>query len=183
MVRAILAGQKTQTRRLLKPAPSGSFSPAGLLLTMRAPYGDAGSRLWVRENGWERPARDLREGADTWRPYYFDADGEDPAWLKEHGFRRRPSIHMPRRFCRLVLEVTDVRVEQLQMISEADARAEGMRDATLGPGQIHYVGGVVTAFSVLWNSLNAERAPWSSNPWVWVVSFRRLEAAALQRVA
>lgn len=183
MVRACRADLKTETRRILNPQPEGAFS---MLPAWHCPYGVPGDRLWVRENGWERPARsarDLREGADTWLPYYFDADEEDPAWFREHGFRRRPSIHMPRWACRLVLEVVGVRVEQLQQITEAGARAEGCRPATLGPGQIHWADGVVGDFRALWESLNAKRASWYTNPWVWVISFRRLEAAALQRAA
>src|SRR3990167_5889189 len=138
MVRAILEGRKTQTRRILKPVPVGLW--AGNLHThtlvgivngkhggeeppvdhcWTCPYGKPGDRLWMRENGWERPersARDMREGADTWKPYYFDASigAADHEQFKEWGFKRRPSIHMPRWASRITLEVTGVRVERLQ---------------------------------------------------------------------
>ena len=155
MVRALLDGSKTQTRRILK-VPSGadffSFDEAvdmeGIhhgpaawfvdqddlgLTPLFCPYGQPGDRLYVRENGWERPERTAKmmiEGADTWEPYYYDADGIDHhevADFKEWGFKRRPSIHMPRWASRITIEITDVRVEMLQDISGADARAEGCK--------------------------------------------------------
>ena len=133
MVRALLAGTKTQTRRpAIKSSRPGlvvpcDFDAAEGMLELEntangtrhwkpCPYGKPGDRLWVRENGWERPERTpkmLREGADTWAPYYYDADGILPGEaddFKRWGFKRRPSIHMPRAACRLVLEVAAVRV-------------------------------------------------------------------------
>jgi len=136
-----------------------------------SPYGVPGDRLWVRENGWERPERTpkmMREGAGTWKPYYFDADGETGEDLKAWGFKRRPSIHMPRKFCRLVLEVTGVRVERLHDINTGDCEDEGC--------------GHVMPFSAkqiyqqLWISLNGV-ASWNANPWVWVVEFRSIHAS------
>src|SRR3990167_10572319 len=149
MVRAILEGRKCQTRRVVKfpPAPMklgtwepttiggpGTYldkactKPAGPAVTVMwhtrngatvgCPYGHAGDRLWVRENGWQRIG-----ASGSFDPYYFDASMTEAeiAYLREHAFRfrRRPSIHMPRRFCRLVLEVTAVRVERLQEISRS----------------------------------------------------------------
>lgn len=93
---------------------------------------EVGDRLWVRENGWERPERtprQMREGADTWAPYYFDADGlswSDAEEFKAWGFKRRPSIHMPRWASRILLDVTEVRIERLQQIDAVDAIAEGI---------------------------------------------------------
>src|SRR5205085_1532348 len=104
----------------------------GLEHPYTCPYGQAGDRLWVRENGWERPERTpklMREGADTWEPFYYDADGiswQEAADFKAWGFKRRPSIHMPRAACRILLEVASVRVEPLLEISEQDALAEGI---------------------------------------------------------
>ncbi len=174
MVRAILAGTKTQTRRVVKMQDGEQiarlhFKPSA------CPYGAPGDRLWVRENGWQRPERTprmMREGADTWEPYYFDADidEQDHAEFKEWGFKRRPSIHMPRRFCRLVLEVTGVRVERLQAITEVDARAEGAEPLRAGQDAAGVLKTHRTGFVHLWQSINGT---WLENPWVWVVEFRR----------
>ena len=185
MVRAILAGAKTQTRRIVKDeadAIVGAFS--GM-----TPYGKVGDRLWVRETfasfqGSSVPVTPsaatyvvLRDGTQVYRS---DSAIIPPA--KEYadgafdGIKWRPSIHMPRWACRLVLEVTTVRVERLQAITEDDARDEGV-DVTAPTWtpehQIGWADGSCRdAFRWLWDSINGERAPWSSNPWVWVVSFR-----------
>ena len=180
MVRAILDGRKTMTRRIVKfplldrdigcELAGNEIGPKEA--RRLCPYGQPGDHLWVRENGWERPERTpkmMREGADTWEPYYFDADGlsaTDCDEFKEWGFKRRPSIHMPRKFCRLTLEVTGARVERLQDISERDALCEGARQC--GDSSRAYRLG----FTELWQSINAKRVPWASNPWVWVVEFR-----------
>lgn len=237
MVRAILAGKKTQTRRRVAP---GSFAGKWLAncetLGPRGdcafdtgikgareyvadpgnspPYGAPGDRLWVRENWAEVPRAVPHTGEDEpWR-----ADGKilvyqaDPEWEGARLFacsdgvlrwakpdRWRPSIHMPRWACRLVLEVTAVRVERLQDISEQDAQAEGIPvdiadQALCAPNYLqpgtwfqdwtdeeeHYAPSDEIArasFRSLWESINGKRAPWASNPWVWVVSFKRIESA------
>lgn len=98
----------------------------------------------------------------------------------------RPSIYMPRWASRITLEVTEVRVERLQDISEEDAQAEGVERCDGFPLSLGYPAGeddgkcvlypsAVRAFSVLWDSLNHERAPWRSNPWVWVIRFKRVQ--------
>lgn len=191
MVRAILSGAKTQTRRAVKPQPKSTPKLGGFgrlwfdgSEDMVCPFGQPGDRLWVRE---------------TWMPgYYHEADHEDgpqvsvihrannaevtvaaPSYELAEQWERefsedgddappwRPSIHMPRWACRLVLEITDVRVERLQAISEADAEAEGTNPV---------VAKVPThrdAFRYLWGDTDGD---WKSNPWVWVVGFRPLEA-------
>lgn len=217
MVRALLDGRKTQTRRVIKPQPHNGRSPDevraelvrlgalgpdeslkdlmsaawnGGFIAAQCPYGAPSGRLWVRENGWERPDRTpkmMREGADTWAPYYYDADitAADHEQFKEWGFKRRPSIHMPRWACRLVLEITAIRVERLFDISEEDARAEGMMHV---PFRSRYKGESThgwardegqpvsttarRAFEDLWYSINGA---WL-DVWVWVVEFRRVEA-------
>lgn len=209
MVRALLAGTKTQTRRTVRGAdawPAGMTHAVlcdGAALAVTAdrsvwrpkipcPYGVPGDRLWVRENGWERPERTpkmMREGADTWAPYYYDADGindQEAEDFKAWGFKRRPSIHMPRKACRIVLEVTNVRVERLLAITRADAIAEGIEGQTPAGPWLNYLrdcpGGywfpegretaAIQSYCTLWESLNGSGS-WYLNPWVWVVEFRR----------
>lgn len=195
MVRALRTGTKTQTRRVVKGVDEcphgydavkhvdgGKITLAGGD-TVHCPYGERGDRLWVRENGWQRPERTpkmMREGADTWGPYYFDADGLTPAdheQFKAWGFKRRPSIHMPRKFCRLVLEVTGIRAERLQDIVEIDVRAEGCEVRafwTFGADAVERRRIAADVYRNLWDSLNAKGGlGWRTNPWVWVVEFKR----------
>lgn len=186
MVVATLEGRKTKTRRIVKPQPTrippfdGPTTseydvwpderscltwddlisrPAYYAGCGWCPCGGVGDRLWVRE---------------TWRHYIaenrtaYRADGEEDVtplltW--------RPSIHMPRWASRLSLTIADVAVERLQEISEADKRAEGFDEAYgYGPA----------AFADFWDQLHAKRGyPWSSNPWVWVTTFVRVESEAL----
>ena len=156
------------------------------------PYGKHGDFLWGRENGWERPHRTpatMREGADTWPPYIYDADGFEKDELKREGWKRRPSIHMPRWASRILLEVTEVRIERLQDISHGDALSEGVLNYTdwMTP---EYKEQCETAritgtepplgfsppqrFQHLWDSINGPSA-WDANPFVWVISFRRID--------
>lgn len=215
LVRSVLDGHKTQTRRLMTPQPVrcpeddiGQVYPAlvwdrpggpvrlhahSTAAAVWCPYGAPGDRLWVREawtclSGKARPGEPLAYRADT-------TDGErvrvDAPW--------RPSIHMPRWASRLTLEVTGVRVERLQDISEEDARAEGVVPDETERCRGGFGGGQHTsrvsrtevlscplcagtgyqpnayrdAFRALWNQINAERATWESNPWVWVITFTR----------
>ena len=191
MVRALLAGTKTQTRRVLRVQPHEDLAatvhydrPTGGAMWgsihgdhgVACPFGRSGDRLWVRENGWER-----RGASGTFEPYYYDATETESgqAYLREHAhrFRRRPSIHMPRWACRLVLEVTGVRVERLQGISFTDAKAEGFepRYDLTELEEVHR-DAARDWYMDLWDSLNAKRGySWSLNPWVWVVEFRRVE--------
>ncbi len=192
MVRALLDGSKTQTRRAVTPAPEmvtdktiapWQGDPVALqrLLTLNGKtcrYGQPGDRLYVRENGWQRPERTpkmMREGADTWAPYYYDADGlteQDVADFKAWGFKRRPSIHMPRVHSRILLEIVNVRVERLRDISEADCIAEG---ASGGHGSIPgytYNATPLEHYSYIWEQINGAGS-WALNPWVWVVEFKR----------
>lgn len=206
-------GTKTQTRRIVKPQPPEDFGKIlgpEMYAPVKAdkfgeeypgedvfgvysydgewgavfPYGQVGERIWVRENGWERPARTpkmLRDGADTWERFYFDAllDSGEAEELKGYGFKRRPSIHMPRWACRTVLEMTEVRVERLQDISDADALAEGVSvkpDAEIaarvaGPPET----GARMEYFALWESIHGAGS-WAQNPWVWVIAFRKVGA-------
>jgi hypothetical protein len=204
MVRALLDGSKTQTRRVVKLPhnnPLGQWEPtsiggenggrtaAGETVPLQGgiwhtrtgdslmcPHGQPGDRLWVRES--YRLRRESLNGApmdgvppnmfcDSTR--WFEADGAAPELFG----KLRPSIHMPRWASRITLEVTGVRVERLQDISEADAEAEGINflrqvpdaDETLTPREL---------YMCLWDGLKpAAGATWADNPWVWVVEFKR----------
>ena len=165
MVQAVLAGTKTQTRRVVKPQPEiyesrhGATSlrwRGGVLdtplniapyqLRQLCPHGAIGDRLWVRET-W---------ASDDSTTAYYRADGE----TYNAGLPWRPSIFMPRWASRLTLEITDVRVERVQDISRKDAKDEG----------------VLLNFHLLWDAINAERGySWDSNPWVWAISFQRVQ--------
>lgn len=146
MVKALLAGTKIQTRRVIKPGAD-----------IRCPYGCAGDRLWVRETWCRTEDGGIAFRADTWTVH----PGVDETW--------KPSIFMPRWACRLRLEITRVRMEKLQDISEADAIAEGLEPV-----------GVVSArdqYHILWDDLNAKRGfGWAMDPRVWVIEFRKVSA-------
>lgn len=189
MVRALLAGTKTQTRRAAKltagahvkePGGHRRWHPADPEATLACPYGQPGDLLWVRET-WHDASSSLHSCA------LYRADGIDLHWDKW-----TPSIHMPRWASRITLEITRVRIERLQGISEADAKAEGIERATDFPGWYRHplrgdspgladagkAGKCPTAFprlafQALWESINGP-ASWDANPWVWAIEFRRL---------
>jgi len=189
MVQALLAGRKSQTRRVLKPQPDTTSDPSGLgewgavnrydywrpAAEIR-PY-QVGDRLWVREafigpyayEVNEYPPRDWGNKA-----IWFPADGPVPEkHAGQFWHRARPSIHMPRWASRLTLTVTDMRVQRLQDISEADAIAEGC-DAVLAltikrPNGAH-PGNPRECYCDLWNSLHGPGA-WDRNDWVAAITF------------
>lgn len=196
MVRAILGGRKTQTRRVINPQPVEVVDGIPYRATYdsvakrnvgtkvhRSPYGHRGDLLWVRET-WDRRAFVKSKPDHVYRA--TARPGHTP--FGEKGWT--PAIHMNRFASRITLEVTGVRVERLQEISEADAKSEGIRTDTLPPSDddgrpacICYVAepddnhAYVTAksaFQKTWDNINAKRAPWSSNPWVWCVEFKRV---------
>lgn len=205
MVRAILDGSKTQTRRLVK------VDESTLVSQWRVQPGD---RIWVRET-WATIRDDcddcgrcpscrryrrvmVQDDCDDnprWVEYRADTGNKYPGdWPDDMGDdpdcgRWKPSIHMPRWASRLTLEVTDVRVERLQGIGVGEAKAEGVPPAC---SQCNGSSAVIPFgcescmdtgyerdpredFASLWDSLNAKRAPWSSNPWVVAYTFRRVE--------
>ncbi|MDP3219200.1 MAG: hypothetical protein Q8S73_34195 [Deltaproteobacteria bacterium] len=186
MVRALLNGTKSQTRRVVKQTLERlgdgdwyAFDHKGINYRVNArhttvaawahllqfcPYGQPGDRLWVRETWtqeWMRP----RQGAEV----FYRADGEvapefEP-WI--------PSIHMFRWASRILLEIVSVRVERLQDISEADALAEGVTVTPCKPSQAERMGR--HAFRSLWEDINGNTpAEWAANPWVWVVEFKQV---------
>lgn len=188
MVRAILEGRKSVTRRAMKPQPvlnergfwnwkahgwQGDCGPMRSALE-DCPYGAPGDRLWVREAWQADPPDDGTWAYTQWAGCATSTIDEIPRRFRapKHclyraswdGFelRWRPSIHMPRWASRLLLEVTEVRVQRLQDISEEDARAEGVESRA--------------AFCGLWDTLNGA-GEWRANPWVWAMSFRRVEVA------
>ncbi len=194
MVRAILEGRKTQTRRMMKPQPqpiptgpplpdvvytSGWFEGRSVpaYVFEHCPFGVPGDRLWVRET-WLHYGN-THQGYDSWCNVEYRADGLNIGvrWTSEGSIPRnplwgtnyvelpwRPSIHMPRWASRIMLEITGVRVERLQEITEEDAKAEG----------IDVLGSPIIAFGALWDALHAKRGyGWGVNPWVWVIEFRR----------
>lgn len=201
MVRALLDGRKTQTRRVVKPQPS-DYTPETVAPQrlqgqppkhprpyfdaynggphwcwwdeydrqgadwIKCPYGVPGDQLWVRETWCE---------ADTPSGYDYAARFTQDT----RGWGWRPSIHMPRKASRLTLTITDVRVERLQDISEADAIAEGVQRVGGGALRWENWSGVEgqsgaspkAAFALLWNHINGKGA-WDANPWVWALTFQ-----------
>src|SRR5690606_20772737 len=163
----------------------------------RCPYGQPGDWLWVRET-WAPMCREadpycwceteeqrkrnhyIEYRADTGNPRPGDWPADIPAG--EEVPRWRPSIHMPRWASRITLEITDVRVERLQDITEADIIAEGCTvDAVARWAGVPWsdMPTLHHAFRVGWDRLNARRGyGWDANPWVWAITFRRLEAAS-----
>ncbi|MCP4153034.1 MAG: hypothetical protein GY757_35205 [bacterium] len=185
MVKAILDGRKTQTRRIIKPQPGCGVAdfyhrPDGLFQGTHlkvgvgcgvgnpicCPYGKPGDKLWVRETFT----------GDGWCGYFYKADGTElPLDMGEVEFKRwKPSIHMPRDAARITLQVVSVRVERLRDISTEDIHQEGF-ELNLEPGKIHEIPSMGLAqqwFKDLWDNINTKRGyPWESNPWVWVVEF------------
>lgn len=187
MVRALLAGTKTQTRRIVKPQGSSMFPlldgtglPRGDWFISypkyervgnsghRCPFGVPGDRLWVRESWAETHVVGMPASVTVYRAYDT---------LTDYGGPWKPSIHMPRWRSRITLEVTGVRAERVQEISEADARAEGITDGgCVNCGEHEPCGCAIPqpdardAFCRLWGEINGPES-WMANPWVWVVSF------------
>ncbi|AOI89006.1 hypothetical protein [Burkholderia pseudomultivorans] len=203
MVRAILEGRKTQTRRVFKMPTGLGWYVSGTargeetgdlcdlegpgwcsIDELACPHGSVGDRLWVREttydverNGWVGPVYvESDEGAHAAAWGWGESD--DPDYIEPYELRKRPAIHMPRSMARITLEITGVRAERLQSISEPDARAEGVTivDHHLrGYRADAYRPPSIRAFHELWDSLNATRGHgWDTNPWVWVIEFKRI---------
>ena len=188
MVRAILDGRKTVTRRIVKARDlewmdvhQGLREPDN---AERCPYGQpGGDRLYVRET-WAAP-----HAYDHLPPRLIPQDARIHYAATEDrgGLLWRPSIHMPRWASRILLEITEVRVERLQEISEADAKAEGA-DCLTWSGIEGTAADLIdwplkevahphrNGFAVLWESINGPES-WNANPFVWVVTFRRIDHA------
>jgi hypothetical protein len=194
MVRAILDGRKTVTRRAVNPQPvlteGSGFSWKGHLFgcgsddreTARnfskhcCPFGKPGDRLYVRETCFINDYREAGVPVDERASceIHYRADGIPDFEGEEELIRWRPSIHMPRWASRILLEITDVRVERLQDISRADIRAEGLQcPPELASDDVspNYRDWYPAAWKELWNSTGGD---WDANPWVWVVEFKRV---------
>lgn len=181
MVRALLAGTKTQTRPAAKLTHAGHvkeprghrrWHPGDPDAVAACPYGKPGDRLWVRETHC---------AFDAGRVHYRADHAHNPAGDKAHGIKWTPAIHMPRWASRITLEITGVRVERLQEISEADAIAEGVPNQTRLTGHDKESGcqwgpaEPVAEYCQLWESINGPGS-WAANPWVWVLEFKRVPA-------
>lgn len=189
LVRAIIEGRKTQTRRVIKPQPDcyhhweilkGYHYDIKILKTadvccarfqhtipqnqeraewITCPYSEVGGKLWVRES-----FSVYRHPTDPM--IFYKADHKYDGTLKW-----KPSIHMPRKFSRITLGVKEIRVERLQDISEEDAEKEGVKPY-MAPSEMP---AYKPAFADLWDKINEKRGyGWDKNPWVWVVSFERI---------
>ena len=229
MVRAILDGQKTMTRRVVKwrdltpglnlnftGLHAYSYTPSTHTLEARVrngwerrssptpcPFGKPGDQLWVRETWAEVPRHEPQTDEDLpWRK-----DGRilvhaaDPQWDGARPFlcadgclrwakpqKWRPSIFMPRWASRILLDITDVRVERLKSISEADAQAEGAEPTPFDHGSaadrgLDYMPCMEinhphrNGFALLWEQING-KGSWTANPWVWAITFKRAEVPA-----
>lgn len=194
MIRALLDGRKTQTRRIVKPQPIWIGEPGVPFKTTNAdpkgiincPYGYRGRLAWVRETTEaDETTNDTcvlsRYSADG-KPVLYSGsddpeyDGSIAHW--DYHQSTRPSIHMHRWASRLTLKIIDIRIERVQDISDGDAKAEGCKGWELRAYcHDHDVGIMVyetscEQFKVLWNSINTKRGfGWDKNPWVWCVSF------------
>jgi hypothetical protein len=192
MVKAILDGTKTQTRRVVKPRGVSDDVAQWLHamakgVDMPCPYGKPGDVLWVRE------AWDFRHWGEPGNPFRvmvsYGADGFQKLCQSPHDWnpmlynqpRWRPSIHMPRWACRIELEIVSVRAERVQEITRNDAKAEGANfvwrwDASRKP-ELHKRGLLnpyIANYSVLWDEINEKRGfGWNVNPFVWVIEFQR----------
>ena len=195
MVRAILDGRKTQTRRVIKlsdgsplddcdiPAHEGKYMGDYIMdfsktfpqwKQLDCPYGQSGDRLWVRET-WARAPHGF-----VYRANYKDGHGQEVVDIptgETLPLVWRPSIYMPRSACRISLEIINVRVEHIQEISEVDCCLEtGSPLHWAGPGPEPYKRDMRLVFRLLWDSFNAKRGfGWDLNPWVWVIEFKELE--------
>lgn len=191
MVRAILAGQKTMTRRVVRFNDSHRIQLHGKQwhiedtdVVNRCPFGIPGDRLWVRETfvltQFDKPV--YKADSTDKDGYFWSSIAADPK-----GVKWRPSIFMPRWASRITLEITNVRVERLDEITDDDAIKEGVervgktRDGFSPLYKNYFVDcpdrSAKYSFSTLWRKINGKKYPWESNPWVWVIEFKKISPA------
>jgi hypothetical protein len=203
MVRAILDGRKSQTRRVMKPQLKAHFTTDVDYWTsgkhsgelgkppLTTPYGQPGDRLWVRET-WAPRGVHCLPGGKLETMIAYRADGATHLFphheIAREPFDWKPSIFMPRWASRITLEITAVRVERVQDISEADAKAEGIESIDFD-GEVFFknygfkanakghtikaFGRATQSYESLWEKINGAGS-WADNPFVWVISFRRI---------
>lgn len=173
MVRAILDGSKTQTRRVVKKTDSGRVKAIGSARNWHlddpnaveaCPYGKTGDRLWVKETHAINP----EDGGIVYR-------ATDPSWDEASTkdcktILWKPSIFCRREYSRITLEIVSVRVERLNFINEQDCVAEGVSAYVENDRSFT----AKEAYSLLWESINGAGS-WDANPWVWVMEFKRVE--------
>lgn len=195
MVRALLDGRKTQTRRVIKLSHergmvnpvirgrNGEISSVSCRLApMLCPFGQVGDQLWVRETFMKLTGTGIEATTGKFEGFAYRADTPTGSYgdeiRKEYGLKWTPSLHMPRKACRILLEITALRVERLKDISQYDAIAEG------GPPSHPSINAVSrdygfpdfsrSWFAQTWQHIYGEES-WSANPWVWVIEFKRVE--------
>jgi hypothetical protein len=210
MVRAILAGRKTQTRRLVRPQPAPDAKgllwwhlsryekvanheheiPESVLERESKRYVD---RLWVKETSYIAPVgfgdRDLCNATDYDGQrrvvgYLASMDGDSERCATDYGVKKSPAIFMPRWASRITLDITDVRIERLWKLDKAAVIAEGAVSGSHNDLPVSAFDGKVyldlcSLFAAGWDSINAKRATWDSNPWVCVVTFKRANVASV----
>jgi hypothetical protein len=192
MVKAILDGRKCQTRRVIKEALEWSDAWHVVKIKeehmdgrqryemrrgteygtnfFKCPYGNVGDKLWVRETWWKKPfltLKELKDGADTWPDFEYNVEpimAWDETELKHYGWKKMPSIFMPREACRIELTITNIRAERLQSISVEDSLAEGITHNSMNDPRVEY--------QWLWEKING-RDSWASNPIVWVIEVKK----------
>ena len=184
MVRAILEGRKTQTRRVAKPVKhpdlGNLYTPGALamgrepqhVIDRACPLGQPGDRIYVREAARSCRAYEVQGYPPSqWgnKPIWFEADGTPPGAETAWATKATPAIHLPMFAARIWLEITGVRVERIQEITPDDCIAEGawpVEQRELGRGHE-----AVSAFQKLWESTGGD---WDANPWVWAIDFKVL---------
>jgi len=174
MVRAILNGRKTQTRSVAKEFDGKQVDAIVQRYPNQrgCPYGEVGDRLWVRET-WAETEQSGVHPIDS--QYIYRATDAD--WSTLEGWKWKPSILMPRDACRIELEITGIRVERLNEISEADAKAEGCTgDCPIDHIPTYLAAPLSYEYAQLWESINGYGS-WAKNPFVWVIEFKRVEVS------
>lgn len=197
-VRAILEGRKTQTRRVAKPVKhpdlGNLYTPGALamgrepqhVIDRACPLGQPGDRIYVRETF----VQGYKEDPETGAVRVYDEEGNDIpmttwyratdggiTWCDDDGWETnvpwKPAIHMPKALARIWLEITGVRLERIQDISEADALAEGARFelASIDSVRIGATASFLSGFRNIWESTGGD---WAANPWVWAIDFKVL---------
>ena len=190
-------GVKVQTRRIVKPQPlhiswfehqrgwcarvredTGSAAHPAYVM-MPCPYGQVGDRLWIKHHTWKPTTLGDIRNDQRWNPvsreiiWRIGPVVSDVAGVSETSWKKVNGLFMPRWACRTVVELTEIRVERVNDISPSDALAEGIFCPEIGYAQ-HGERAPVLLYGCLWNSINGKDS-WAQNPWVWVLTFRKVE--------